>query len=99
MGAENREVQWSGRRDSNPRPLAPQASGRLPRFSPNFFLSLLLHNFGASAFARNAYGLAPLMGEFSDSFLTVVAAARSDLVADTRSTDTQLSHIHAAENS
>ena len=29
---------------------------------------------GASAFARNAYGLAPLMGEFSDSFLTVVAA-------------------------
>ena len=45
-----------------------------PRFSPNSFLSFLLHNFGAPAFARNAYGLAPLMGEFSDSFLTVFAA-------------------------
>ena len=29
----------------------------------------------ASAFARNAYGLARWMGEFSDGFLTVVAAA------------------------
>ena len=29
---------------------------RLPRFSPNSFLSLLLHGFGASAFARNACG-------------------------------------------
>ena len=34
----------------------PEASWRLPRFSPNSFLSLLLHGFGASAFARNAYG-------------------------------------------
>ena len=51
-----------------------EAGWRLPRFSPNSFLSFLLHNFGASAFARNAYGLALLMGEFSDSFLTVVAA-------------------------
>ena len=33
-----------------------QASWRLPRFSPNSFLSLRLHGFGASAFARNAYG-------------------------------------------
>ena len=46
----------------------------LPRFSTNSFLSLLLHGFGASAFTRNAYGLARLMGEFSDGFLTVVAA-------------------------
>ena len=34
---------------------------------------MLLHGFGASAFARNACGLARLMGEFSDGFLTVVA--------------------------
>ena len=33
-----------------------EAGSRLPRFSPNSFLSLLLHGFGASAFARNAYG-------------------------------------------
>ena len=32
------------------------AAGRLPWFSPNSFLSLLLQGFGASAFARNAYG-------------------------------------------
>ena len=51
-----------------------EAGWRLPRFSHNSFLSLLLHNFGASAFARNAYGLARWMGEFFDGFLTVVAA-------------------------
>ena len=38
---------------------APQAcqevGGRLPRFSLIPFLSLHLHGFGASAFARNAY--------------------------------------------
>ena len=55
-------------------PAASQTGWRLPRFSPNSFLSLLLHGFGASAFARNAYSLARLMGEFSDGFLTVVAA-------------------------
>ena len=32
-----------------------ESSWRLPWFSPNSFLSLLLHGFGASAFARNAY--------------------------------------------
>ena len=32
-----------------------EAGWRLPWFSPNSFLSLLLHGFGASAFARNAY--------------------------------------------
>ena len=32
-----------------------EACRRLPRFSPKSFLSLLLHGFGASAFARNAY--------------------------------------------
>ena len=32
-----------------------RAGWRLPRFSTNSFLSLLLHNFRASAFARNAY--------------------------------------------
>ena len=35
---------------------ARKSGWRLPRFSPNSFLSFLLHNFGASAFARNAYG-------------------------------------------
>ena len=59
---------------SNLRPPACKSGWRLPRFSTNSLLSLLLHNFRASAFARNAYGLAPLMGEFPDSFLTVVAA-------------------------
>ena len=34
----------------------------------------MLRGFRASAFARNANGLAHLMGEFSDGFLTVVAA-------------------------
>ena len=33
-----------------------EAGWRLPQFSRNPFLSLLLHGFGASAFARNAYG-------------------------------------------
>ncbi len=33
-----------------------EAGRRLPRFSTNSFLSLLLHGFGASAFARSAYG-------------------------------------------
>ena len=33
---------------------ANEAGRRLPWFSPNSFLSLLLHGFGASAFARNA---------------------------------------------
>ena len=47
---------WSGRGDSNPGPPAPEEGWRLPRFSLNSFLSLLLHGFGASAFARNAYG-------------------------------------------
>ena len=61
-------------RDSNLRPPACKVRGRLPRFSPNSFLSLLLHGFVASAFARNAYGLARLTGEFFDGFLTVVAA-------------------------
>ena len=51
-----------------------EAGWRLPLFSLNSFLSLLLHGFGASAFARNAYGLARLMREFSDGFFTVVAA-------------------------
>ena len=32
-----------------------EAGWRLPLFSLNSFLSLLLHGFGASAFARNAY--------------------------------------------
>ena len=32
-----------------------EAGWRLPQFSRNPFLSLLLHGFGASAFARNAY--------------------------------------------
>ena len=32
-----------------------EAGWRLPQFSPNSFLSLLLHGFGESAFARNAY--------------------------------------------
>ena len=53
---------------------ATQAGWRLPGFSVNSFLSLLLHGFGASAFALNAYSLARLMGEFFDGFLTVVAA-------------------------
>ena len=35
--------------------VASPAARRLPRFSSNSFLSLLLHGFGASAFARNAY--------------------------------------------
>ena len=40
-----------------PHYLTTSESGwRLPRSSPNSFLSLLLHGFGASAFARNAYG-------------------------------------------
>ena len=34
---------------------AVEEGWRLPRFSPNSFLSLLLHGFGAFAFARNAY--------------------------------------------
>ena len=33
-----------------------KAAGHLPRFSANSFLSLLLHDFGSSAFARNACG-------------------------------------------
>ena len=41
---------------------APLAGCRLPWFSANSFLSLLLHGFGAPAFARNAYGLARLIG-------------------------------------
>ena len=41
---------WAFRRN------APEESSRLPLFSPNSFLSLLLHGFGASAFARNTYG-------------------------------------------
>ena len=32
-----------------------EARWRLPQFSHNSFLSLLLHGFGASTFARNAY--------------------------------------------
>ena len=35
---------------------------------------MLLQGFGASAFARNAYSLARLLGEFFDGFLTVIAA-------------------------
>ena len=54
--------------------VAGEAGWRLPRYSLNSFLSLLLHGFGAPAFARNAYGLARLMSEFSDGFFTVVAA-------------------------
>ena len=50
-----------------------EAGRRLPRFSPNSLLSLLLHGFGAPAFARNANSLALLMGEFPDGFLTVVS--------------------------
>ena len=67
-------MEATGRTHGFERMLAEKSGWRLPRFSINSFLSLLLHNFRASAFARNAYGLAPLMGEFSDSFLTVVAA-------------------------
>ena len=67
-------MEATGRTHWFERMLAEKAGWRLPRSSTNSFLSLLLHNFRASAFARNAYGLAPLMGEFSDSFLTVVAA-------------------------
>ena len=45
-------------KENAPHPAVPAslAAGRLPRFFPNSFLSLLLHGFGASAFARNAYG-------------------------------------------
>ena len=63
-----------GREDLNHRPPAPKTSVRLSWFFVNSFLSWLLHGFGASAFARNAYNLTRLPGEFSDGFLTVVAA-------------------------
>ena len=53
---------------------ALQAGGDFPQFSTNPFFSLHLHGFRASAFACNAYSLARLLGEFSDGFLTVVAA-------------------------
>ena len=69
------ESQWSGREDSNLRPPAPKKSVRLPWFFVNSFLSWLLHGFGASAFARNAYSLARLMDEFLDGFLTVAVTA------------------------
>ena len=51
-----------------------EAGWRLPRFSINPFFLFLLHGFWASAFARNPYSLARLTGEFSDGFLTVIAA-------------------------
>ena len=53
--------------------LAEQAGvfhGFLPTPSSYCFYTVLW----SSAFARNTYGLARLMGEFPDGFLTVVAA-------------------------
>ena len=48
-------LEWWAVQGSNLRPPACKEGWRLPRFSPNSFLSLRLHGFGASAFARNAY--------------------------------------------
>ena len=75
---------WWARPDSNWGPPACEARGRLPWVSANFFLSLTLRGFRASAFARNANGLALLMGEFSDGFLTVVAATPCSTVCIAR---------------
>ena len=67
-------LKWSGREDLNLRPPAPEAGWRLPRFSPKLLLFVAITRFWGVCFRSQRLRLARLMGEFSDGFLTVVAA-------------------------